>query len=232
MSLKHRAADIVLPGLLAVLCGSPLLAQTIPSPYRFMENRQEAGLFVASLNPGTGVFDYGPGPGTGLGIRYGLRLGGPFGLEAALTYLPTQRSLIDPGRDEGNRKIGEVDSNILAADARLRFSLTGDRTWRGLAPFLAVGGGAAMDLAGSDPAEETLLADDRFEFGTPFLGVLSGGVAWLPSDRLQVRADAGLLIWQIRAPRGYRDPTRGLVGVEEREWVGGPSLSLGASLRF
>ncbi len=232
MSFKPRVATFVVPGLLALIGWSPLRGQTIPSPYRFLETRQESGIFLGVLSPATGAFDYGPGPGTALGARYGLRLGGPFGLESTFTYLPTQRSLIDPGRSEGDRKIGEVDADILALDARLRFSLTGDRAWRGLTPFVLAGAGVAMDLAGEDPAEETLLEDDRFEFGTPFLGVLGTGVAWLATDRLQIRTDVGILIWQIRAPKGYRDPSRGLVGVDNREWVGGPSLSLGAAFRF
>jgi hypothetical protein len=222
--------------LAAALLGSPrrtpLAAQSVPSHYAFIDTRQEGGVFMAHLSPGTGVFDFGPGPGVAVGGWYGIRLGGPVGLEAHGTYFPTQRSLIDPGREEGDRKIGEADSRIVAFDVRLRFSLTGDRTWRKLAPFLSTGVGLAFDVAPEDPQEEILLADDRFDFGTPFLGVLGGGVRWLPTARTQVRADAGVTLWQLRAPRGYLDETRGLVGVDKREWVSGPSFRLGFSYRF
>jgi len=233
--ISKRSRFLALAPALAALALSSsdtLVGQSIPSPYRFIETRQEAGVFVAHLAPGTGVFDFGPGAGTAFGGRYGIRLGGPVGLESTGFYLLSQRSIIDPGREEGDRKIGEADSEIVGFDVRLRFSLTGDRTWRGLSPFLSAGVGMAFDLAGEDPQEEILLADDRFEFGNPFLGVLGGGVRWLPTERTQLRLDGGVLLWQLRAPRGYRDESRGLVGVDKREWVSGPSLSLGFSYRF
>ncbi len=231
-SLRTRAIS-ALPGVFLTLSLPGLLAgQSIPSPYRFIDTRQEAGIFASQLSPGTGNFDFGPGAGFAAGARYGVRLGGAFGAEGSVTYLPTQRSLIDPGREEGDRKIGEVDSEILILETRLRFSLTGDRTWRGLAPFLFAGGGVAFDLAPEDPAEEALLPEDRFNFGTPLLGVLGGGLRWLPGERFTLRGDVGILIWQIRAPKGYRDQTRGLEGVENRQWVSGPTLSLGVGYRF
>jgi hypothetical protein len=184
------------------------------------------------MSPGTGRFGYGPGTGIALGGRYAIQIGGPFGLEGVVGYLPTTRDLVDPGRDEGDRVIGEVDANIATIDARLRFSLTGPRSWHGLAPFVLAGGGVAFDLAGEDPAEEILLMDDRFEFGTSFIGILGGGLRWFPSERILFRADASLLLWQLKSPRGFRDIERGFQGVEEKEWVSGPSLSAGFAFRF
>ncbi len=232
--MSHQPRRVAAPSLalLALLPWTPAAGQSVPSHYRFIETRQEGEIFLTHMAPGTGVFDYGPGPGVALGGRYAIRLAGPVGLEGTVTYLPTQRSLIDPGRDEGDRKIGEVESRVLASDIRLRFNLTGDRTWRGLAPFAFGGAGIAFDLAGEEAAEETLLLDDRFEFGRPIVGVFGGGVLWLPSGRVQLRADAGVLLWQLRAPKGYRDPSRGLEGVDKREWVSGPTFSLGFAYRF
>ncbi len=208
-------------------------AQTIPSPYRFVETRHEVGLYAAYVSPATGAFDYGPGPGAGVGAHYGLRLGGPFSLETNLLYLPTRRSLIDPGRDEGDRKVGEADARILGWDARLRFNLTGDRTWRALQPSVQVGAGLALDLAGRDAVErEKILPDDRFRFGVPLVGTFGGGLAWLPTDPLLFRLDLGVTLWALRAPKGYRNPLRGLEKVDRREWVGGPNVSFGAAYRF
>lgn len=218
--------------LLAFLSPGEIRGQEIPSPYRFLDTRQEAGPFLGTLSPGTGRFGYGPSPAMAFGARYGIRLSGPFGLEGVATYMPTTRDLIDPGRDEGDRKIGEVDSHILAVDARLRFSVIGDRTWHGLNPFAFIGGGLAFDLAGEDEAEEALLQDDRFDFGNSFLGTLGTGLRWFPGDRFLVRADVSLLLWQLKSPRGFRDPEREFSGVEEKEWVSGPSFAVGLAYRF
>ena len=75
---------------------------------RFLETRQEVSVFAGSMSPGTGRFGYGPQSGTSFGARYGITLGGPFGLEGAVTFLPTDRAIIDPGRAEGDFKVGEM----------------------------------------------------------------------------------------------------------------------------
>jgi hypothetical protein len=147
-------------------------------------------------------------------------------------FLPTNRDLIDPGRVEGDRVVGEVSSHLLLLDARLRLSLTGDRTWNGLNPIVFAGGGVGFDLAGESSEEEILLEQDRFEFGTSFEGVLGAGVRWFTNERFLVRADLGLYLWELESPVGFRDASRGFEGVAEKEWVSGPSFSLGAAFHF
>jgi hypothetical protein len=210
------------------------LGQSIPSPYRFVENRHEAGFFGGYASPGTGRFGFGPSPGPALGLRYGIRLGGPFFLDAVAGYLPTTRDVVDPSRAEGSQVVGEVDAGIATADLRLRFSLTGDRTWNGFSPFVFMGAGGAFDVLGEGEVEAELLEleNDRFRFRSSFLGLLGSGVGWYPSDRMMLRADVSLLIWRLRTPPGFRSPERDLGTVAEKEWVSGPSFTLGAAVRF
>jgi hypothetical protein len=216
----------------AILSHGPLPAQTIPSPFRFIESRQEGGLFGGYISPGTGRFGFGPGPGPAWGARYGVNVSGPFGLEAVVTHSPTHRDIIDPGRVEGDRVVGEIPSDLVMIDGRLRFSLTGDRTWHLLSPFLAIGGGLVFDAARDNSDDELLLADDRFNLGTSFVGILAGGLRWFPGERFLVRGDFSLTIWQLKTPRGYSDPERAFTGVDEKEWVSGPSFTLGLGFRF
>lgn len=232
MKPNARRTILTLVALASTLFPVAADGQSIPSPYRFLDARQEVGIFVGTMSPGTGRFDLGPQPGTSVGARYGINLAGPFGLEGAVTYLPTERSIIDPGRAEGDFKVGDMPSDVFMLDARLRFALTGDRTWHGLAPYLVAGGGVAFDGSGADEDQELLLADDRFKFGTSFVGILGGGLRWFPMERFFFRADADLFLWQLKTPRGFSDPDRGFEGVEEKEWVSGPSLSLGFGIRF
>jgi hypothetical protein len=210
------------------------MGQTIPSPYRFIENRHEAGPVAGYASLGTGRFGYGPAPGAYLGMRYGIRLGGPFSLDGVVTYLSTTRDVVDPSRAEGNQVVGEVDAGVATLDARLRFSLTGDRTWNGLSPFLVMGAGGAFDMMGESEREAELLEfeNDRFRFRPTFLGLMGSGVGWYPSDRIMVRGDVSLFMWRLKTPLGFRSPDRNLEGVAEREWVSGPSFTLGAAFRF
>jgi hypothetical protein len=77
-----------------------------------------------------------------------------------------------------------------------------------------------------------LLADDRFKFGTSFVGILGGGLRWFPGERFLIRGDFTLSIWQLKTPRGYSDPERAFRGVDEKEWVGSSSFTVGIGFRF
>jgi len=223
---------LILLGLQAFPQSTPVKGQTIPSPFRFVETRQEAGLFAGFSTPGTGRFGFGPGSGVLLGARYAIRLSGPLAAEAVLGYLASTRDVIDPRRVEGSRVVGDAGAAIVTLDGRLRFSLTGDRTWHGLNPFLLVGGGVAFDAAGKDASDAILESDDRFEFRTTPTGIFGGGMRWFVSDRLLIRSDLSLGIWRLRTPRGYLDPDRDLTGVGKKEWVSGPTFSLGAAIHY
>ena len=215
-----------------ILGPGALTSQTIPSPYRFLESKQEAGLFAGYMSPGTGRFGFGPGPGPAWGVRYGVNLSGPFGLEGVVTHLPTTRDIIDPGRVEGDRVIGEMSAQMVMIDARLRFTLTGDRTWHGISPFVMTGGGVVFDVSNDESDRDLILTDDRFKFGTSVLGMFGGGVRWFPFERILVRAEYGLVLWRLKTPPGYSDPERAFKGVDEKEWVSGPSYTLGIAFRF
>ena len=222
--------------LLAILVGTPsftrLHAQTIPSPYRFVDTRQEAGLFAGPIQASTGRFGFGPQSAVGFGARYAVDVSGPFGLEGAVTYLPTTRDLIDPRRAEGDRIRGEADVDLLMIDARLRFSLTGRRTWNGLSPFVFAGAGGGFDLASGPELDELLREEDRFAVGFSLLGTLGGGVRWMLGESLLLRGDAQLTLWQLETPDGYEDTSLQLEAVQQVEWANNTAFTLGLAYRF
>jgi len=224
--------SLALAGLLTGLTAPQAEGQSIPSHFQFFETRQEAGIFVGVTGQSTGRFGYGPSPGPSFGARYGLQLGGPLGVEGVFGYHPTTRDVVDPTRAEGDMVVGEADAKMLSFDARLSFSLTGDRTWRRLNPFLFIGGGLAWDAAGESEEDARVLANDRFEFGAKFVALLGGGVRWHVTERILVRTDFSLTMNQLKTPNGFLDPTRALTGVGEKESVSGPSFSIGAAFRF
>jgi len=224
--------SLSLGGLLLGLRPHAGEGQSVPSPYRFFETKQEGGAFLGHTNQGTGRFGYGPGSGLTVGARYGLHLGGPFGIEGVFGYRPTTRDVVDPTREEGNRVVGETDAEIMSIDVRLRFSLTGDRIWHRLNPFVFAGGGLAWDLAGDGEADGLVLPQDQFEFGRRFLGLFGAGVRWIVSEDILIRGDLALTLNQLETPEGFLDPARELDRVGEKEWVSGPLFSLGIAYHF
>ncbi len=219
-------------GLLTGLDPHQVEGQSIPSPYQFLEARQEAGVFFGATGQSTGRFGFGPSPGPSFGVRYGLHLGGPFGLEGVFGYHPTTRDVVDPSREEGKMVVGETDAEMMSFDARIRFSLTGDRSWKQFTPFVLIGGGIAWDAAGESEVDAELLDGDRFDFGTKFVALLGGGVRWFLTDRVLIRTDFALTMYQLETPRGFLDPTRALTGGGEKEWASGPAYSVGVAFQF
>ncbi|HIF23274.1 MAG TPA: hypothetical protein EYQ27_15560 [Gemmatimonadetes bacterium] len=207
-------------------------AQTIPSPFRFLEAKKEVGPVLGYMNAGTGRFAYGPNGGMVVGGRFGIELAGPLSFETVATYISGSRDIVNPGRDEGERKAGEADVGIGTLDARIKFSLTGDRAWHNVAPFIVFGGGMALDLAGTDPVEEDLEPADRFDFGSSFFGTLGVGNRWFISDQFGVRADAVFSLWRLSTPPGFSDPERDFLNVEEGEWISGLTFSLAGVWRW
>ncbi|MDH3270254.1 MAG: hypothetical protein OEN56_02915 [Gemmatimonadota bacterium] len=200
--------------------------QSIPSPFEYLERRQEIGVYVGTMSAGEGRFDYGPSGGLLYGTRYAIELSGPLSLEGLLGAVDGSRNVVDPGRVEGDRVIGEVDSRILLIDAGFRFTLTGRRSWHGLAPFISLGGGIALDLKDRAQLEEILLPEDVYDFGSSFIGTIGLGTRWFLTESIAARADGTFSLWKIDTPPGFSDPDRGFEDVADGEWINGTSLTL------
>ena len=222
------------PALLALLlAGAPALdAQTVPSPFRFIEGRQEAGPVFGIVDADTGRFGYAPEGGLLFGGRYAIELSGPVSLEGVATLISGERDIINPGRVEGDRVVGQADVRIATVDARFRFSLTGDRMWHRLSPFIVAGGGVAFDTAGDSPEDENLLPEDRFDFGPSFYGTTGLGLRWFVTDRFALRADGTFSLWKVGTPPGYSAPERPFENVAEGEWLQSLGLTLSTLIRW
>lgn len=227
------ARPVVLIALLAVLTPwSPLRAQDIPSPYRYIERGQAAELFVGYMDAATGRLGYGPEGGLLFGGRYALELTGPLALEGAVALLPTTRDVVHPRRPEEDRVIDEAEANLVFLDVRLRFALTGRRTWNGIQPFVLAGGGVSFDAAGTQAEDEPLETAERFEFGTKLSGVFGAGARIFISERIALRTDASLTLYRLDAPEGWLDADLELDPPAADEWVSSPTFSVGLSYLF
>jgi hypothetical protein len=206
--------------------------QSIPSPFAFVEERQEVGPYAGYLNAGTGRFGFGPKGGAVIGGRYGIDLSGPLALEVGAGFVSGTRDVVNPARPEGSRVIGEADVLLTTIDLRLRFGATGARTWHGLLPFLALGGGIVFDNEDPSLTETTALdADEVFDMGTKFFGTVGPGIKWHVTRNLAVRTDLGFTLWKVDTPPGWGDPQYAIPSVPESgEWASG--LSLTGSILF
>ena len=232
MNLFGTRAATAIAALITSLHAVPAAAQTIDSPYRFVERSQALGVWGGWASPGRGSLNLGPEAGPVFGVRYTLRVTGAINVEGDASYLASRRIVYDTvPADTALRRAGEADMNVLAASANLRFDITGPRTWNRLQPFVVLGAGLAFDLAGDSPAESSLAEDIRFDFGTRFTGTVGGGVEAHLFERISVRADARAILWKLNTPRPFLFGEPGTYRPAD-EWTQNAYLSAGLSYRF
>lgn len=225
-----RALLPLATGLLASAGAAP--AQMISSPYRYVDEGQSAALVGAYAITDRGALELGPRSAPVAGVRYSLRLGGPFDAEASVGYLPTTRVVWDTAAaGQPPVRVGEADLSLLLVDASLRFNITGPRTYHGLMPYALLGGGFAVAASEDESVEDAaqLAPDARFDFGTRFAGHVGAGIEWFATRRLALRADARDVFWKLGTPAAFvrQDP-----GLPDSEWVQNFVLSLGAAFHF
>jgi hypothetical protein len=217
---------------LAAAFAAEAAGQSIPSPYRFIETSQRAGVTGGYVFASEGALGLGPQSAPYMGGRYSIRISGPFTVEGEIGFMPTTRMVWDtvPG-DTTREVIGEADMSIALASGALRFNITGPRTWRGLQPFLILGGGVAIDLAGEAQDEATLPDPVRFDFGTSFAGHIGGGIEWLLSPGWSLRVDARNSLWKLETPEAFLTTDREFL-IPTDEWAQNFVLSAGLAIHF
>lgn len=200
------------------------------SPFEDLEFRQaitlQGGYFAADAGP-AGV---APKGGALLGAQYDLLIGGPGWLTVRLRNVLSERTVLDPARDAGDRVLGTERRPLTALDVGISLALTGQKSYKRLVPLVHTGIGAISNFAGEDPG--------GFSFGTRFALAYGGGVRYVvPGNRLSLRADAGWHLYQVRFPASYYAP--GLdstsvfpAGRSRSSWQNSLAITAGVSYQF
>jgi hypothetical protein len=131
-----------------------------------------------------------------VGIRYDVSVGGPAHIVARLSHVRSERQAINPVEPAAGRDLGIQSWPLYLMDLGLSLNLTGQRSYRGIVPLVYTGIGLASDLGKE-------IDDDPFKLGTTFAFSFAGGLKFVTGGRLQVRADAGTWIYQIKYPTAY-----------------------------
>lgn len=220
----------------ALLPGMRAEAQQITSPFRYVEEKQALSPFAGAIRADRGALGMGPEAGTIYGLRYNIQVTGPVTLELEAGYFPSTRTVYraielpegDTATTAPTRQpVRTTDLTLVEALVAMRFNLTGQRTWHGVMPYLAFGGGGAFEVAGDDRANDGVPSTEIFDFGTSFAGVLGVGMEWFASRRMTVRADVRDLLWKLETPEAFLG-----TDVPESEWTQNVVLSAGVAVRF
>lgn len=239
----QRSRTALLAALALTLGARAAAAQTITSPYDYIEPHSRLGVTVGYLFTETEVTltdstsaALGPKSAPVFGVNYALRVSGPVSVEAAVSVSPTERELFGPVFNLDSTVVTAEDlgvavpATIVAADLGLRFHVTGPRTWNGLAPFVAANGGITADVRGTfqEEREAGLASTELFRFGPAFALGAAVGTDWFPAQRTSLRLEVGGKLWRMRTPAGLlsnRD-------ADQREWNPVVGVSLGGAFHF
>ncbi len=174
---------------------------------------------------GVGISDGATG-----GIRYEVPWGA-IGASLGVAYAQTTRFVVDPTKDSVTRKSGPYDTDVLLVDAGLQLSLTGRKTWHGWAPY--IGGALGLAFGGGSPPDPS-----GYKFDTKFTVAPNAGLRWYPGRRLSLRADFRLVLWRLKYPVEYKQPSpvdgsRVLqLSAPLTEWTRHPWITFGAGWTF
>lgn len=227
-----RTALVLTLGLLALFVPSAAAdAQTIPSPYRYVERAQSLALFGGYLFTDRGESGLGPASAPHISLEYAGRFAGPLSGIVEVGVLPSERAVFartaSTPADAPPSEIGQADALVLLAQAGLRLSITGPRTWNGIAPFVGATGGLVSTVSDRGEAEAALPDNQRVDLGPAFAVAVHAGTDWFLSERVSARLTVRDQLWRLVQPSALA-----VTGREQREWANNIGVSLGAAFYF
>jgi hypothetical protein len=239
----NRLSRTLFPALaILALAAGTASAQSVTSPFRYIERKSSIEVTAGYLftDPELAIFEdsiaaeFGPRSAPMVSARYNRRFGGPLSGNVTLSFIPSERKVISAAEGQDSvfvtaLETGDVVSApILMLEGGVRFHLTGDRTYRGLAPFVMATGGLATELGGTAAAERALPEDERFDFGPSFAVGAGAGLDWFLTQRVSLHSELTYRIWRMSVPEGFATRRN----AEITEWNGNAGVSLGAAFHF
>lgn len=241
--MQNRQALFFLAILVSLALPRPAEAQSITSPYEFVDRKKDLGFFVGYIFTDRGAAELGPKAGPLMGAAFSVRVSDPIAVSFIGAFFPAERDVVDPkAEDASQRVVGTADLDLLLLTGRLNLQLTGSRTWHNITPYIYGGLGIAIETGGAPvclpgatihPECQLLLPRERFEFGTSFVGQFGIGAFWLPGKRFGLRFTADDSIWKLDTPVGFYDETSTVFPVPSAsDWTNNFQLTAGLFFWF
>jgi hypothetical protein len=201
------------------------------SPYNDMRRTHSTSFMTGWLGGQRGREGVGHTNGQTFTIGYEIPVGGPTSFYTSFTYALTERYVVDPLKNVGERRSGPFEDDMSLIDLGLRFNVTGNKTWHGLGIYATGAIGMAISMGGPpDPGAY------EFKRKMTFNGGL--GLRWFPTQRLSLVADSKFTWWRLKYPPDYYRAASPdgipvlLPGDPETDWTFHPWISVGLGWNF
>jgi hypothetical protein len=157
-----------------------------------------------------------------------MHMTGPLYFGVRLAGGSIERTIIDPTKLIAERVVGTEQVPMAFADAALEMSLTGHKTWHGIAPYFNGGFGVVADVRGDTDV-------GGYRFGIPFSMTFGAGLSWAVARNWSLRFDWSNYLYRVGYPNSYflkttADPPVLPQGAARSYWTRNPALTIGISL--
>lgn len=178
--------------------------EEIDTPYRWVEGGMRLGLVGGYIFTNRGDPPFGPGSSPFIGTRFRARLSSPLSLELGLGYGNSDEYVIDPRLEGGPAVVDTVNADWLIIEASLQFAFTGARSYRGLQPYVVLGGGILQGLStGTSDALASPQQPFLYEIGTSPMVHLGVGAEYHISRQFGLAFEVRDNLWKIKTPEGW-----------------------------
>ena len=232
------ATAIAVPLCLCASVPAALRAQQVGtsperSPFTDILTHEGFTMFAGRFAGNPGAAGTGARPGFMLGTRLQVRLSSALDIWATMGEVWTRRLRIDASGDTA-KNMGNLNVRLIAADLSLALNLTGDKTWHGLAPYVALGAGIAAPSA-------KVVDPGGFELGTSIAVVPTIGTRFFISRSLALRFEARDYYYRYSFPlsfvtvpyAGHADYSSvNSLGVGDQVWYNNFTLWVGITYGF
>lgn len=227
-----RLAALYLLALLPAEAGAQVGHLPGESPFRDIRKGHTITALGGLFGGAGGRFAIAPHDGAVFGLRYDIRTGSTIQMGLAFTQGNLERMIVDPFVVVAERVHGPVDQTVSFLEADLQLNLTGGKTWRRLAPFVAAGVGLAFP-------EEVAADTSGFELGRKIYFAPHAGFRFFLTDRVHLRTEARVVFWKLSYPASFTrqppdEPTAPPVIADGRvsEWTTSSWLQAGLGFSF
>jgi len=231
---KAAVCALVLTPFFATQTAAQVGYDPAHSPYQPITARTSFSVMGSYIWGSSGKVGVGPSDGPGLGLRYDMRLTGPTDVFATVSWSNLQRLVPHPEAPVDSQLTGPVDQGVLFIEAGLAVLLTGDKTWRRMAPYL--GANLGLGFGGSVVADSS-----GYGFSAKFVSGPLLGFRYYVSSALMLRVEGRLQFWKLsyppsffQAPANAPDdpPILSPVLNSDSEWTTHPTLLIGLGYAF
>lgn len=196
------------------------------SPYRDLRHSFNVIPAAGYLDGDGGNLGIGPHDGWLYGLRAQIRSTKFISIGLLAMTGSVQRRLLDPHGFPDDFDLGLIDQNLTLLEGQLQFNLTGNKTWRRLAPYGGIGIGAA--IAGKTPQDTS-----GYNFGTKLMVSPFAGLRIMPVPRIGLMAEVRAPFWKLSYPATLRDPDDDTaVSITASEWAVGGFYLFGLVIAF